>query len=124
MRASSAMRLGIFLPNWIGDVVMATPAIRALRTLVGPQGRLIGIMRPYVAEVLAGTNWLDESIYYDKPARRVSLASADVYRALRAARLDHECREVVVVDSCVIEFLIVVWLVGDLRRCDAADAAG
>jgi heptosyltransferase-2 len=88
MRASSAMRLGIFLPNWIGDVVMATPAIRALRTLVGPQGRLIGIMRPYVAEVLAGTNWLDESIYYDKPARRVSLASADVYRALRAARLD------------------------------------
>ena len=29
------MRLGVFLPNWVGDVVMATPALRALRTLVG-----------------------------------------------------------------------------------------
>jgi heptosyltransferase-2 len=67
---------------------MATPAIRALRALVGPQGRLIGIMRPYVADVLAGTNWLDESIYYDKPQRRFSLAGADNYRSLRAARLD------------------------------------
>jgi heptosyltransferase-2 len=82
------VRLGIFLPNWIGDVVMATPAIRALRALVGSRGRLVGIMRPYVAEVLAGTNWIDESIYYDKPPRRFSMAGADVYRALRAARLD------------------------------------
>ena len=24
-------RIGLFLPNWIGDVVMATPAIRAVR---------------------------------------------------------------------------------------------
>jgi heptosyltransferase-2 len=82
------MRLGVFLPNWIGDVVMATPAIRALRTLAGPQGRLIGIMRPYVAEVLAGTNWLDETILYDKPPQRFSMAGPDVYQALRAARLD------------------------------------
>ena len=24
-----AVRIGVFLPNWIGDVVMATPALRA-----------------------------------------------------------------------------------------------
>jgi heptosyltransferase-2 len=83
-----AMRLGIFLPNWIGDVVMATPAIRALRQLVGVRGQLIGIMRPYVGEVLAGTSWLDETIFYDKPPGRFSLAGAGVYHALGGAELD------------------------------------
>ena len=80
------MRVGIFLPNWIGDVVMATPAIRALRKLFGTRGQLIGIMRPYVADVLDGTNWLDERIFYDKQPGR--LASREDYRKLRAARLD------------------------------------
>jgi lipopolysaccharide heptosyltransferase II len=83
-----AMNIGVFLPNWIGDVVMATPAIRALRKLAGPDGRLVGVMRPYVAEVLAGTKWLDSQIISDKPARRFRIADPDVYRQLRAARLD------------------------------------
>jgi heptosyltransferase-2 len=82
------MRVGVFLPNWIGDVVMATPAIRALRRHVGPGGRLIGVMRPYVADVLAGLNWLDEHIYHDKRPRRFSFADADTYRRLRSEKLD------------------------------------
>jgi heptosyltransferase-2 len=82
------MRLGVFLPNWIGDVVMATPALRALRTFVGTDGQLIGIMRPYVADVLAGTSWLSEQILYDKPPNRFAMANRAVYRQLRAARLD------------------------------------
>jgi heptosyltransferase-2 len=82
------MRLGVFLPNWVGDVVMATPAIRALRNYVGPHGALVGIMRPYVADVLAGTNWLDAQIHYGKPPSRFRQATRDVYGELRRARLD------------------------------------
>lgn len=82
------MRLGIFLPNWLGDVVMATPAIRALRELVGPQGRLIGIMRPYVFEVLSGSEWLDETILYEKPSGRLRVVSRRNYQQLRCAELD------------------------------------
>jgi heptosyltransferase-2 len=82
------MRLGIFLPNWVGDVVMATPAIRMLRESVGPAGQLIGIMRPYVADVLAGTTWLDERVLYHKTSNRLGLTSRSVIRDLRAARLD------------------------------------
>src|SRR4051794_2425137 len=82
------MRLGVILPNWVGDVVMATPALRAMRKFVGDSGQLIGIMRPYVAEVLAGTAWLDQQIIYDKPANRFAFASPDVYHSLRAAKLD------------------------------------
>jgi heptosyltransferase-2 len=82
------MRIGVFLPNWIGDVVMTTPALRALRKLAGSEGKMIGVMRPYVAEVLAGTRWLDEHIFYEKPASRLAAADSEVYCALAAARLD------------------------------------
>jgi heptosyltransferase-2 len=82
------MRLGVFMPNWVGDVVMATPALRALRMQVGEagaantgaSGAMIGVMRPYVAEVLAGSDWFDQTITYAK--------GASVTAELRTARLD------------------------------------
>lgn len=82
------MRLGIFLPNWIGDVVMATPALRAIRKHVDPQSRLVGIMRPYVAKVLAGNAWLDEVVLYKKHSDSPEFGQRAVQRKLRAARLD------------------------------------
>ena len=74
----NVMRLGVFLPNWVGDVVMATPALRAMRRFVGDDGQLVGIMRPYVAEVLTGTSLLDQQITYDKPTSRLAVASREV----------------------------------------------
>ncbi len=67
---------------------MATPAIRALRSHLGPDRRLVGIMRPYVADVLAGTTWFDETIVYDKSPARFSLAGRTVCKQLRDAKLD------------------------------------
>jgi lipopolysaccharide heptosyltransferase II len=56
------MNLAVFLPNWIGDVVMATPALRALRAHF--QGAsIIGVCRPYVASLLDGAPWVDEQVY-------------------------------------------------------------
>ena len=52
-------RVAVFLPNWVGDAVMATPALRALRRHVGPGVEIVGILRASVAEVLSGTSWLD-----------------------------------------------------------------
>ncbi len=82
------MRLGIFLPNWIGDVVMATPSLRALRQHIGTEGQLVGIMRPYVAEVLAGKQWFDETILYAKRPTDAQYAWSAVRPRLSAARLD------------------------------------
>lgn len=81
------MRIGVFLPNWVGDVVMATPAVRALRKLAG-DGTLVGVMRPYVAEVLGGSAWFDETILYAKAPQDAELAWPAVRRRLRAAELD------------------------------------
>jgi heptosyltransferase II len=58
------MRIGIMLPNWIGDLAMATPALRALRKHFA-DAELIGLVRPYAAEVLAGTTWLDRLIPWE-----------------------------------------------------------
>lgn len=82
------MRLGIFLPNWIGDVVMATPALRAVRNHCGPQAHLVGVMRPYVAEVLAGSCWFDEAVTYTKRPGAGECDARNAICQLRAANLD------------------------------------
>ncbi len=78
-------RIGIFLPNWIGDVVMATPALRSLSRFVDDGTQLVGIMRPYVGEVLSGNRWLDERITYD---RRSWHGVARLIRQLKKSQLD------------------------------------
>lgn len=79
------MRIGVFLPNWIGDVVMCTPTLRALRKYVGESGRLVGVMRPYVKEVLAGNPWIDQDVCYKKRDRH-SVKSA--LEQIRGENLD------------------------------------
>ncbi len=80
--------LAVFLPNWVGDVVMATAALRALREQSGPEALLIGVMRPYVADVLAGTSWLDEQLLYVPGAKEHSLGSLNLVKQLRQRRPD------------------------------------
>jgi len=58
------MKIAVFPPNWIGDVVMATPALRALRQHFA-DAHITGVMRPYVAGVLQGSPWLDRQIFLD-----------------------------------------------------------
>lgn len=52
-------RIAVFLPNWVGDAAMATPALRALRRRHGPDVEIVGIARRSIAETLDGTPWLD-----------------------------------------------------------------
>lgn len=82
------MRLAVFLPNWIGDAVMATPTLRALRKHFGPQARIVGAGRPYVADVLAGTPWLDDLLLYDPRGKDPQRGSWPLVKKLRAERLD------------------------------------
>jgi heptosyltransferase-2 len=58
---ASSRTIAVILPSWVGDTVMATPVLRALRTH-RPDARLVGIVRPRLDEVLRGTPWLDELI--------------------------------------------------------------
>jgi len=58
------VHIAVFLPNWVGDVVMATPAVRALRHQF-PDAHLTGLLRPYVAGVPEGTHWPDSHLFLD-----------------------------------------------------------
>lgn len=58
------MRIAVFLPNWIGDVVMATPAIDALWQGMA-HGSLVAVGRPYVQGVVEGSPWFDHFISAD-----------------------------------------------------------
>ncbi|HZU36885.1 MAG TPA: glycosyltransferase family 9 protein, partial [Gemmataceae bacterium] len=55
------MKLAIFLPNWVGDAVMATPALRVLRQHFA-HATILGVLKPYVAGVLHGAPWLDQCL--------------------------------------------------------------
>lgn len=77
-----ACALAVFCPNWIGDVVMATPAIRSLREHF-PAHRLIAVMKPYVAGVLEGSPWIDEVLLHDPrgpSSRRMRAVAAALRR--------------------------------------------
>lgn len=82
------MNLCIFLPNWLGDLVMATPTLRAIRRHLGRHTRIVGIMRPYLADVLAGTDWLDEQWYFDPWAKDPQLRQWALVRRLRQQRFE------------------------------------
>jgi heptosyltransferase-2 len=105
------MKLGVFLPNWVGDVVMATPTIRALRSFFGRQATLLGIMRPYVADVLAGSSWLDDSLFYHPRSGDSALGTAQLVRRLRQERLD-----AVVLLTNSLRTAGLAWLSGAPRR--------
>ncbi len=53
------MRIAVFVPGWVGDAVMATPALRALRSRY-PAARITAVGKPYVADVFTGGDWFDE----------------------------------------------------------------
>ena len=99
------------LPNWIGDAVMATPTLRALRNQFAGQATITGIMRPYVSKVLAGTTWLDRTIYFDRRSKNTDLHAKTLTARLRAERLD-----LMVLMSNSFRAGAIAWLSGAQRR--------
>jgi heptosyltransferase-2 len=53
------------LPNWLGDVVMAVPALRELRRIL-PHARLTLVCRPGAADVFLDADFVDDLIIYDR----------------------------------------------------------
>jgi len=76
------------LPTWIGDSVMATPALRAAKAALpgaGAGARIIALARPGVDALLSGLPYVDELITVDSRGVRGVLRAA---KAIRRARPD------------------------------------
>jgi len=79
-------KIAVVLPNHLGDVVMATPALRALRR-GRPDAEVTGVVRAALAGVLRGAPWLDRIVAHDiykKPGKLAQFgARLRVARELR-----------------------------------------
>jgi heptosyltransferase-2 len=58
------MKILIRATNWIGDAIMALPALRAVREKF-PEAHIAIVARPYVADIYREQNVSDELIAYD-----------------------------------------------------------
>ena len=54
----------VHCPSWVGDLVMATPALRAIREN-NPAAQITLLVRPQIREVIEGLPYYDELIEYD-----------------------------------------------------------
>jgi heptosyltransferase-2 len=103
------MHIAVFLPNWVGDAVMATPALRALRRHF-TDARLTAVLRPHVAGVIEGCPWFDRTLALDRRAFGAH-GWAGVAHALRRDRPD-----VAVLFPNSFRPALVAWLAGCRRR--------
>jgi heptosyltransferase-2 len=104
------MKIAVFCPNLIGDTVMATPAIRALRRGF-PDAVLAGVIKPGVAATLEGTTWFDQLIRLDSRSTKPDERMMPVARRLRRARFD-----VAVLFPNTIRSAWIAWLGAIPRR--------
>ena len=81
------MRIGVLLPNWVGDVVMATPLLRTLRETY-PSAEIVGIARPYLLPLLDGLPSLTRTIAWEHRGHGWLGRTWQVTRALRTWRPD------------------------------------
>jgi heptosyltransferase-2 len=58
-------RVVVRFPNWVGDVVMAVPALRKLRRVL-PDAHLAVVSRPGTADIFVDADYLDEVLVYDR----------------------------------------------------------
>lgn len=74
--------------NWIGDAVLTTPALMALRAGF-PKARIAVLAKPAVAELLQGHPSVDEIVVYRDPGPHAGLGGKlTLARRLRAGRYD------------------------------------
>src|SRR5947207_400165 len=88
--AADPQRILIVQPSWVGDAVMATPALRAIRKLY-PQAQISFLLRRYVKPIYAGMPWADKLITYRTGRTRAKAGKGqffDLAARLRKRRFD------------------------------------
>src|SRR6478752_4897103 len=81
------MRIAVFAPNLIGDTVMATPTLRALRA-GHPGAEIAVVIKPHVAPTLDAAPWIDRILPFAPKAKDPAHRAGPLLRRLRADRFD------------------------------------
>ena len=71
LQISNIQRVVVRIPNWLGDAVIAVPALRELRRIL-PQAHITAVSRSGASAIFIDADFVDELLIYD----RSGLASA------------------------------------------------
>ena len=82
------MKLLIRATNWVGDAIMALPALHAVRARF-PDSHISVLALPYVAQIYQGQGVADELISYDRKGRHAGIRGKEKLAAeLKSRKLD------------------------------------
>ena len=97
----------IRLPNWVGDIMMALPALGALRAAF-PDERLVGMARPEHAELAKRISYLDDVVF--APPRTGGSRPVAAWTVIRMLRRSGFEKAVLLAPS--FEAAVTAWLAG------------
>src|SRR3954467_10171558 len=82
-------RILVVQPSWVGDAVMATPTLSALRELY-PDAQISYLLRRYVKPIYAGMPWADKLVTYrtGKTRAKAGKGPFDLAARLRSGKFD------------------------------------
>ena len=72
-------------PNWVGDVVMATPAFRCIRENF-PGAEITVVLKSYVQKIIEGAPWFDEILLLDSNNQHQRSAQAHYISLIKKIR--------------------------------------
>ncbi|MDA7951859.1 MAG: lipopolysaccharide heptosyltransferase II [Pirellulaceae bacterium] len=104
------MKIALLMPNWIGDAVMALPAMTHLKRKY-PQCEFIGVINPYLGEVFSGLDLFSKTIGYQKKSVNKELRFWGAVKKLRQERVD----EIILLTNSLRSGLFA-WLSGARKR--------
>jgi heptosyltransferase-2 len=85
---STPEKIAVFMPNWVGDAIMATPAMTALRQQ-WREAEIHALHRPVIGSVLEGQGLVDRQIVLTKESQKAfSRASREMLKSLRSEAYD------------------------------------
>lgn len=82
----SAEKVLVVLPNWVGDAVLATPALRALRAGFA-KSKISYLIKPYLSELFSGCPWYDDLVFW--PGRKKGFQGQTSLKLLKQLRSEH-----------------------------------
>ena len=82
------MKILIRATNWVGDAIMALPALRAVRKRF-PDAHIAVVARPYVADIYRGQQICDQLVAYDPRGEHAGVFGGEqLARELRSQKFD------------------------------------
>ena len=98
-------RLLIRSTNWIGDAIMTTPAVRAIRRNF-PKAHISMLAKPWLAPVFAHSPHVDEIVVFDAGGRHAGVAGTlRLAKDLRARHYDAAILLQNAIEAAIITFL-------------------